>query len=334
MKNVVIVIVLIAAVTLGGLGFYQQKQLARNQEQLAALREQLRAAEEALAEQAAATEKAILAEQKARVLQDTLAQTTQMSASQSKQVSELEQSLAASKTNSTGLARLFNDPEMKEMIRAQQQAFMGPMIEKNYAELFSQLNLTAEQKEHIKGLIENKMLVAADMGMSMLDGSADAAKRKELGEQIKKETDAMDLALKEYLGEENYKTFQEYEKSMPDRMNMAQFKDQLAGTGTSLESGQEKKLIDLMSRERSNFKWTTDYNNQNPGEGDLATMFTEDRLTRHSQEQTEYNRQLLEQARTFLRQDQLTALEKFLENQRKMQEAAMKMAGKMFGDQN
>jgi hypothetical protein len=115
-------------------------------------------------------------------------------------------------------------------------------------------------------------------------------------------------------------------------MNETQFKDQLAGTGMSLQAAQEKQLVDLMTRERTNFKWTTDFNNQNPGELDPMSMFTEDRMTQHSQEQAEYNRRLLDQARTFLQQDQLASLEKFLENQRKMQESALKMAGKLFGN--
>jgi hypothetical protein len=57
-------------------------------------------------------------------------------------------------------------------------------------------------------------------------------------------------------------------------------------------------------------------------------------MNRHFEEQTDFDKQLLQKLETVLRPDQLTSYEKFLENQRNMQKAAMKMAAAMFGNQN
>jgi hypothetical protein len=316
---------------LGGLGYYQQKQLQTNRQLLAELQAKLKTAEAQLADQAAAADKVRLSEQKAKILQETLTETAKISEDQSKQVSELQQSLTSAKTNS-GFAAMFKDPAMKDMIKAQQKAVMGPMIEKNYAALFKQLNLTPEQTATVKELLEKKMLTGAEMGMSMLDGSADAEKRKELGKEIKAATDAIDQQLKDYLGSESYSTLQSYEKTVGDRMTLSQFKDQLSGSDP-LDSGQEQQLLDIVGKERSNYKWSANYNNPDPSSTDFTELFSEDRMNRHFEEQTDFDKQLLQKLETVLRPDQLTSYGKFLENQRNMQKAAMKMAAAMFGGQ-
>jgi hypothetical protein len=290
-----------------------------------------------LAAQAEADEKIALAEQKAKLLQKTLSETSAEAAKQSEQVNQLQQSLANAKTNEAGngLAGLFKDPEMKKMIKEQQKTFMGPMIDKNYASLFQQLNLTPEQTAYVKDLLQKKMLVAADMGMSMLDGSTDASKRAEMGKQIKSETDAYDEQIKQFLGDENYKSFQSYEKTIPDRMTVGQFRDQLAGSGTALDAGQEQQLVQAMNEQRTNFKWTTDYSNQqNAQNADFAAMFNEDRLATYAQEKAQFDQQFLQRAQQILNPDQLAAFEKFQTSQRDMQIAAMKMAAKMFAPQS
>ncbi|MBC8095371.1 MAG: hypothetical protein H7Y43_06140, partial [Akkermansiaceae bacterium] len=249
-------------------------------------------------------------------------------ATQSRQVADLEQSLASSKTNSSGLAGLFKDPQMREMIKAQHKAVMGPMIERNYAAFFKQLNLPPEQATYVKELLEKKSMVGTDMGMAMFDESVDAEKRKDLGKQIKAETDAVDEELKKFLGDD-YAAYKDYEKSLPDRMNANQFKDQVAGTDNALNAGQEKQLMEAMKDLRAGFKLTTDFNNPEPG-ADPTEMFNEERVAKHFEEQTEYDKQLLQKATAFLRPDQLAAYGKHLENQRTMQAAGMKMAATMF----
>jgi hypothetical protein len=333
MKTFWIIILAAATAALGGFSFYQCGLLKKSRQQVASLQSRLTAAEEQLAQRSSVEDEVAQAERKAKVLQETLTQASQLSATQSKQVSELQESLA-SKTNSNGFADLFKNPEMRDMIKAQQKAFMSPMIDKNYAALFQQLNLTPEQTAYVKELIEKKMLTAADMGMAMMDGSLNAEKRKELAKQVKADTDAIEQELKKFLGD-HHKTFEDYERTIPDRMNAGQFKDQLAGTGTALDGGQEERLLEAMQEARSGFKWTTDYqNNNNPADANFSEMFTEKRLNQHFQEQTEYDRQLVQKAAAFLRPDQLGAYEKFLENQRNVQAAGMKIAATMFGTQN
>src|SRR5687768_6953993 len=139
MKKIAFALLFTAMAALAVLCVVQHQKNLQLQTRLTDALSQLKSAEERLAQTAEANNRIALAETKAKVLQETLTESAAMSASQ---VSALEASLAAVKTNATDLGSLLNDPDMREMIRAQQKAFMGPMIDKSYAALFKELKLT------------------------------------------------------------------------------------------------------------------------------------------------------------------------------------------------
>ena len=229
-----------------------------------------------------------------------------------------------------GLLEMLKTPEMRELVRSQQKAFMGGFIDQSYGAFFKQLNLMPEQTATLKNLIEKKSLAAGAMGMSMLDGDLDAAKRKELAQQVKETNEATDAEIKQFLGDENYAQFQAYEKTQPERMHMSQLKSQLAGAGAPLSSEQEAQLILALSEERQNFKFTTDYNDQSKFTGDFAAYFTDDKLNAFSQEKAQLDERSLVRAREILTAEQFASYEKFQTAQREMQLNAMRMAAKMF----
>jgi hypothetical protein len=325
MKNIAIVILLMGAIALGTFCLHQQKQIAQTRAQLATSQKQLK-------ERAEVDEQTTFAERKSKALQEVLVKTSAFADEKSKQAEQLQQSLAAAKTNNPmqGFAAMFKDPKMKELIKSQQKAFMGPMLDKQYAALFQQLNLTPDQTAQLKDLLQNKMLASADAGMSLLDGSADATQRVELAKQIKSQTDDYDAQIKQFLGDDNYQAFQAYEKTTPDRMTVSQFSDQLSGNTTPLSPEQQQQLMQAMSEERNGFKWTTDYNNKNPANGDFASMFTDDKISQFAQEKERLDQQILARARQILTPEQITAFEQFQIAQSKMQMAGMKMAAQMF----
>jgi hypothetical protein len=334
MKNTIIVVLLAVSVALGFLFFHQHQELSRMREALATAQGDLQKAEETLKENAEAAGKISYAEKKAQALQETLTESSVVAARQSAEVERLKQSMAASKTNAGGFAAMFRDPKAREMIKSQQKMVLGPMIDKMYADLFQQLNLPAEQSAQIKDLLLQKMLSNADAGMSMMDGTADAEKRAEIGKQVKAENEKFDAKIKETLGEDGYKEFQTFEKSMNDRMVVGQFRDQLAASTGPLSPDQEKQLIQAMGDERANFKWTTDPARYQSGNvDDYGQLFNEDRLKKLAEEREVFDRQFLERARPILTPTQFEQYEKFQTMQREMQMNALKLARTMFGGQ-
>ncbi len=333
MKNLVITLLAITTIALGAWCLNQQNQIKSQSAQLAQTETQLAAEKAELQTQSEAIEHAQFAAANEKILQQILAETEAGAAEQSKKAEHLEQSLAVAKTNSPmqAYAAIFKNPTMREMIKSQQKAVIGPMLDKQYGSLFQQLNLTPEQTAALKDLLEKKAFAGTDAGFSMLDNTLDAAQRADLAKQVKSQTDDIESQIKQFLGDANYQTFQTYEKTLPDRTTVSQFNEQLAGTATALNARQQDQLIQAMGDARSNFKWTTDLNNK-PGmaNGDFASMFNEDNINRFAQDKERFDQQFLTQAQQILTAEQLAAFQGFQKAQRDLQIAGMKMAAQMF----
>ena len=334
MKNIILAILLIASVALGVLYVNQSGKLRKQGAQLEQTQQQVAALGAELKEKTEAIENARETEVKAKLLQKTLTESTTAAVEQSKKSEQLQNSLAEAKTNNPmhNMAAMFKDPKMREMIKSQQKAFMGPIIDKQYSDLFKQMNLTPEQSATFKDLIQKKMLAGADAGFSMMDDSLDASQRADLAKQVKSQTDDFDNQIKDFLGDANYQSFQSYEKSVPDRMSVGQFNDQFAGTPNALSSDQQNQLVQAMSDARNNFQWTSGLNQQNPGaNGDMASLLTPDNIDRFVAERTQFDDQFFTRAQQILTPAQLAAFKEFQVTQRNMQVAGLKMAGQMFG---
>jgi hypothetical protein len=335
MKNVVIGILLIAALAFGGLYLRQARtvKLAQaNAEDLQQKVSELQSNVEAdkqkttqLREQLVETRvNAAERLQEAARFTDTLKENL---------TNQVQQAAASAQTNaksSNPLAEMFKNPEMKELIKSQQKTALGAMIDKNYGKLFTDLHLTPEQAASLKDMILNKQLGAADLGMSMFTEDHDATKRADMAKQIKAASDTADAQIKDFLGPDNFEQFQTYEKTLGERMAVSGFKDQLSSGPTALTADQEQQLIAGMTRERQNFKFTTDFSDKSNFNGDFASMFTEDKVNVYFQELGQLNQQYLTRARDILSPEQYTAYEKYLNGQQALQKAGMQMAAKMF----
>jgi hypothetical protein len=245
----------------------------------------------------------------------------------------LKASLDEAQTNNPmhAMASMFKDPKMREMMKAQQKMVMAPILDKQYSDFYKQLNLTPEQTAALKDLLGKKMLAGADAGMSMLDDSLDASQRADLTKQVKDQTDDIDSQIKQFLGDDNYKAYQSYEKTVPDRMTMSQFSDQFAGTQNALTADQQDQLVQAMSDARNNFNWTSGLNQQNPGaNGDMNALLTDDNIKKFATEREQFDQQFLARAQQILTPTQLADFETFQKNQRELQAAGLNMARQMF----
>ncbi len=345
MKNLILGVLLIAALGLGALYFQQSRKAAT--------------AEAAAQAQAAAlqTQKEAEAQQAAR-LKEKLAETRADAAAKAIEAAQARNDLAASLTNlaqakakaaaiaangsgtpaadgadakpANPLAAMFNNPDMKELIRSQQKAVLGTMTEKNYGRFFAAAHLTPEQSTSLKDLIMNKQLAASEMGMSMFSGNLDEAKRADLVAQVKTSTDAADAQIKSLLGDDNYTQFQTYEKSIPERMQVSALKDQLGTGPLALTDDQEQQLVQAMAQQRESFKFANDPTDQTKLNADPTALFDETKLATRMQEMDKLNEQYLNTAKNILSPDQYKTFSSYLETQQTMQKAGLQMAAKMF----
>jgi RNA polymerase sigma factor (sigma-70 family) len=232
---------------------------------------------------------------------------------------------AATNKAATPLADMAKSPEMKAMMKT----IFAVAVDKSYGPLFTNLHLTTEQTVTLKDLILQKRMAGMDTAMSVLTGT-DAAKRQEAAVQTKAEKAAIDGQINQFLGDDNYAQFQTFEKTESDRLSVGSFKDQL-GAGSALNPDQEEKLVQAFSEERQNFKYTTDYTDKSSMAGDFASVFSEERMTQHQQEEEQLNQRYLARAQGILTPDQLGSYQQFLAKQQEMEATMMRAAAKMYG---
>ena len=328
MKNSAIFILVAAAVVLGGLCLRENRKAHKAELTIADLQTNLAELEARLGQQ----------ENRAASLQTRLKNTRERAVAKAEEVSQLKQTITNADAKDKnpmaamvkGVGEMFKNPEMKEFVKTQQKTVLSGMLDKTYAPFFAQLGLTTEQSAALKDLVLNKSLVDAGAGMEFMSGEMDATNRTQIFEQAKKEKDAIDVQIKQMLGDDNFKQYEDYQKSIPDRMSIGMFKDQQASGTAALTPEQEAQLVQAMSDERQKFKFTTDFSDQSKLTSDLAGNFTEEKMNQFLQEQEQLNQHYLSRAQSVLSAEQLGSYGKFLTNQLGIQKLGLQMASKMF----
>jgi len=245
MKNAIIAILLISTLGLGALVFKQKQQKIQAEETIGTLSNRLSEAHSQLEQE----------EQQTAKLQNDLVASRTESVVKSSEVVNLKQALTngtpggstvstiggsgSSSNGANPLANMFKNKDMRDLIRTQQKAVMGPMVEKNYGGFFSSLGLSSEQTATLKDLIVKKTMIDAEMGTSMLAGDVDADKRTEMLQKAKADKDSINDQIKAFLGDDTYPQFKEYEKTQPERTALGMFRDQQA-SGTGALTGDQK----------------------------------------------------------------------------------------------
>lgn len=208
----------------------------------------------------------------------------------------------------------------------------GPdaVIETTYASLFKQLNLGSDQQAPLKDLVLKRTMVGVRAGMSLMNPMLEAAKRTDLTQKIKMETDGFNAQIKGFLGGDNYAAFQQFEKTIPDRTMLNQFNSRCSKTAAALSPEQQARLLKQLTEARGQYPWTTDLSRRNQDAGEYAKLFTEDNLNTFEREEEAFDRQFLAQAQRLLNPEQSAEFEKVQERQRKSQISQFKMAAKLF----
>jgi hypothetical protein len=220
-----------------------------------------------------------------------------------------------------GLAAMMKNPQMKEMMHAQQKVAIDGM----YGSLSKYLNLSTNDMEALKELLLQRQMALMDSGMAMMNGST--ADRQQAAEDAKTIKTDYDKKIQDLLGSQDYPVFQDYEKSAADRMSVQMFKGSLSADAT-LTDEQEESLIAAMAEERKAMPATSAMNNQTPD----PSKFTEEGIAEALKQMEALQQRDAERAATILTPAQLDQFTKFQQQMNSMAAAGMKMAGQMFGN--
>lgn len=220
------------------------------------------------------------------------------------------------------LGEMMKDPAMKEMMRTQQKQAMNMM----YGPMFKEMNLPQEQKEKLTELLLDQQMTMLEIGQKVLnEGEPNLA----LGEAAQKSQAESEELIKGLLGDEKFAEFNEYKKTMGERMILEQFKQQLDGTAGALKDDQFKQLLVMMHEERS--KTPAAITPEDPPDpANFERQLSPEFMEKQFLAQEEVNRRVLERAGTVLSAEQLKTYGEFQTQQINMGRMSMKMTREFF----
>ena len=342
-RKVILILSAAAAVTLGAacvvlmllLGSHRQRERAATE---AAAAESAARAADAERLQEAERERSRIEKQN-KELAELAHKLRENESRQSSNVSALVNQLKGSATNSadeslTGAAgaaqgmgemfeKMMKDPAMKEMIRSQQKTMMKSM----YGSLFKELNLPADQQKQLTELL-------LDAQMSSVEGAGDLFKGDSAAvtnpvNTIAEKQKATQDKIKALLGDEKFALYEDYQKTLSDRMVLSQFQQQSEGTETALRDEQMKGLIALIKEERTR---TPPFIDEDPNKAaeNLHKILDSELFDKQMQWQEELNKCVLARAGGLLTPEQIKEYAEFQESQFNMMKLGMRMAREMF----
>ena len=225
-------------------------------------------------------------------------------------------------TNFMGaIADMMKNPQMKEMMRAQQKV----MVDKMYAALPRYLNVSDETKARLNQLLLDRQLAMAEAGLAMMNGSTED--RKKAAEDCTRVKAEGDQAIQELLGAQDYEVFKQYEASLSEQTNVSLFKDTLSGNDV-LNEQQEYDLVAALYQARETLPQGSLLNQQNQSSD--PTQLTEERIAETLKQMETLQQGYAEAAATVLNAEQLERFKQWQQQMAAMQRAGLNMAAQMF----
>lgn len=220
-----------------------------------------------------------------------------------------------------GLAGMFKDPQMKEMIHAQQKM----MLDQMYGGLYKTLALSPADEETLKKLLLDRQMALTDAGLAAMDGSGSDTNQTATDPKAVKAS--YDKQIQDFLTPQGYELFQQYDQTVAERTEINLFKQSLSAD-TALTDQQESDLIAAMYANRKALPNSPLLN----GQASNPSQLTEDGIAEAMKMQDQLQQQNAQSATAILNPAQMEQFTKFQQQMSAMQAAGMKMAAQMFGN--
>jgi hypothetical protein len=347
MKNILILLLTVSTLVFAALSLAQREKLARHKNELVSVREELKTQE---ITQLQASQK-LLEQQQQR---ESFEQASDLAAMlKRRQVTEAKVAVTEAKVapatatdpglpseeqtppkNKNGFgdffSKLMEDPDTKKMIREQQRM----VLEQLYVPLIKQLGLTPDEAEQFKDLLADNMLKGAEKATSLL-GSGSSTNQAELLSTLSESQKNFDDQMKAFLGESRYAQYQDYQKTVGERSQLSQFRQQATGEN-AITDQQTEHLLVLMKEEKQNVSAATGFppSGTTPEAGNLQAMLSGEGTEKLLQNQESVNQRVYDRAKDVLAENQLASFGKFQTNQLQLMRMGMNMARKFMTQEN
>jgi RNA polymerase sigma factor (sigma-70 family) len=211
------------------------------------------------------------------------------------------------------LSKMMSDPGMKDFLKQQNLV----TLKTQYGGLVKELKLTPEDAEKFYQILSEQAFNTIERSSAVMKGDVDKTVARQEMLEDKKQADEK---VKELLGEDGFKQYQDYSQTLPAQMSLNMFKGQLGDNQLSDE--QNARLLEIMKRESK----------QAPKPDNATLSISDGDIDAYISRQSESNQRILQQSADFLKPDQLAALGKFQTNMLNMTRAAMNMGKQFMGE--
>ena len=220
-------------------------------------------------------------------------------------------------------AAMMEQPEVREMMRSQQKLMMDQM----YGELFRDLGLSGDDLSAFKDLLVNKLMAGMDAGMGMFSASASSEDWADTAQRVKASSDELNERIKEFLGESEFEVYQQFEETIPDRMQVDLFKQSLSDED---QPGwqEQHELVLAMHEERTGFQYLS---SADPAQMMNPGSLNDEAIQALLSDTAELHERYLDRAAEILTPVQLEHFQATLDQALTMQKTSMEMATRMFG---
>jgi hypothetical protein len=220
------------------------------------------------------------------------------------------------------LANMMQDPEMRKFIRDQQRATMNQL----YGPLVKSLGMTPEEGEKFKDLLAESAMNLTEKASSLFGGTK--TNSTEAVERLGAEQKGFEQAVREFLGEDRYAQYQEYQQTVGERALLEQFRQQTAGSDHPLTPQQTDALLAVMKEEKQNLPAMAGLGGAQ-NSGNVQALFSEEQTQKLLEAQETVNQRVYQRAGQILAPEQMESFGRFQTNQAQMMRLGLSMARKM-----
>jgi len=227
------------------------------------------------------------------------------------------------------IADITNSSPMQEILKSS----VAASFDKVYGKLMADLKLSPDQVSSLKQLLSDKLTAGMAEKGKMMIRKMSPEQIQQLNDQINTEKAGVDERIKQTLGADGFAAYQAYEKTYNERSQIVGpmgFSDQLTGS-MELTSDQTEQLVQAMSDERQQYKFTVDYSDPGKYSGDMATLYSDENISQYQKELEQLHQLYLARAQTILTPDQQTVFQKYLSNRLATQNMGLNMTAKIVG---
>ena len=225
-------------------------------------------------------------------------------------------------------AEMLKNPGMKEMMKLQQMA----ALDSQYGSLFEKFQLSDGEKTDFKQLLGDRLVLQSELGMKLMAEGGNKQQRDALMKEFEESKKTSDADIRKFLNsDEDFATFQRWEDTKGERMQLDMGRSQFTSSGEPLSVDQEQQLVNAMYQARTSPRYGKDLSK--PENFDPAA-FNESEIGRQLERYDSMARDVYQTASKFLNARQLETLRTIQDQWRSMTKAGLEMSATMFKSQN